>query len=68
MSVSHCLTSQFYSQKKDEAKDVNLFIFTNWPRDTAVPKSSDSLIQFIKDVDKANSHDEDERPILVHCM
>ena len=51
-------------------KDVHLFIFTNWPRDAAAPKSSDSLIQFIKDVEKANRHDEDEdeRPIIVHCM
>ena len=59
-----------YLQKKEEGKDVNLFIFTNWPRNAAVSKSSDSLIQLIKDVDKANRHDEDEdeRPIIVHCM
>ena len=49
---------------------MNLFIFTNWPTDAAVPKTSDSLIQLIKTVEKVNnSHDEvEENPIIVHCM
>ena len=49
---------------------MNLFIFTNWPTETAVPKTSDSLIQLIKTVDKINiSHIEgEENPIIVHCM
>ena len=49
---------------------MNLFIFTNWPTDAAVPKTSDSLIQLIKTVDEVNdSHVEgEETPIIVHCM
>ena len=49
---------------------MKLFIFTNWPTDAAAPKTSDSLIQLIKAVDKVNnSHNEgEENPIIVHCM
>ena len=49
---------------------MNLFIFTNWPTNAAVSKTSDSLIQLIKAVDNINnSHVEDEEnPIIVYCM
>ena len=49
---------------------MNLFIYTSWPRDVAVPKTSDSLIQLIKAIDKVNNnHDEaEEKTIIIHCM
>ena len=49
---------------------MNVFIFTNWPRDAAVPKTSDSLIQLIKSVDNINNSniEGEENSVIVHCM
>ena len=46
---------------------MNLFIFTNWPKDSLVPKTSDSLLELVKTVDAMNRTLEYEAPILIHC-
>ena len=46
---------------------MNLYILTNWPKDSPVPKTPDSILKLVKTVDTANRKAEDEHPILIHC-
>ena len=55
-------------QKGEDIHDVHLFIFTNWPKGNAVPKTSDSVLQLVKAVDTVNRSKDKESTILVHCM
>ena len=55
-------------QKGEEEQEVNLFIFNNWSKDSAVPKTSDSMLQLVKDVDTKARKAGTEPTILVHCL
>ena len=46
---------------------MNLMIFTDWPKDSLVPKTSDSLLELVKTVETKNRTSEYEAPILIHC-
>lgn len=56
-----------HGEQKDEEREVDLFTYTDWPRDANVPRSPESLLQLIKDVGN-NAQVDDIRPILVNCM
>ena len=57
----------FTDQNGEESRDVNLVIVTNWPKDSPVPNTSDSLLELVKTVDDMNRKSETEPPILIHC-
>ena len=46
---------------------MNLMIFTNWPKDSLVPKTSGSLLELVKTIEAMNRRSEYEAPILIHC-
>ena len=55
-------------QKGEDIHDVHLFIFTEWPKENAIPITSDSVLQLVKAVDTVNRSKDEESTILVHCM
>lgn len=66
-------TIQFYPfapfpyQDVQVKQDINLFVFTDWPKDAAVPAASESLYRLIKEVDKVNHQDQKQKTIIVCC-